>query len=134
MPLLPVIGNLTTLTVAAPALPPELTAELAPSDHPLLLLPVRLETRFFALADGTQELRVRIYPDQIHVDSFEPELGGRTLFASISGSRSGACDMTAAERVAWQQLADRSMRVAPFDRTLLESDERRGLAHGPDCA
>ena len=33
-------------------------------DHPALLLPVRLETRF-----GADELRVRIYPDQIGIES-----------------------------------------------------------------
>ena len=32
---------------------PELGAELAPATHPLALLPVRLETRFFGRDDGT---------------------------------------------------------------------------------
>ena len=36
---------------------------------PLVLLPVRLETRF----QGS-ELWLRIYPDDVHVDSFEPDL------------------------------------------------------------
>ena len=39
-----------------------------------MLLPVRLETRFFTLANGTTELRVRVFPDKIHLDSHEPEL------------------------------------------------------------
>jgi hypothetical protein len=34
---------------------------------PIALFPVRLETRWFAGADGRLELRARIYPDQIHV-------------------------------------------------------------------
>ena len=72
MSLLPFIVNPTAFTV--PTLPPELTAVLAPSEHPLLLLPVRLETRFFAVANGSQELRIRVFPDQIHVDSHEPAL------------------------------------------------------------
>jgi hypothetical protein len=39
------------------------------SNVPLLLLPVRLETRF----QGT-ELWLRVFPDDVHVNSFEPEL------------------------------------------------------------
>lgn len=40
---------------------------------PLLLLPVRLETRFVKTGP-LYELRIRIYPDVVHVDSFEPGL------------------------------------------------------------
>jgi hypothetical protein len=40
-----------------------------PADVPLVLLPVRMETRF----QGA-ELWLRIYPDNIHINSFEPEL------------------------------------------------------------
>jgi hypothetical protein len=52
--------------------------------HPLLMLPVRLETRFgWSGVDGLsfeasakleQVLLVRIYPDEVHEDSHEPEL------------------------------------------------------------
>lgn len=40
---------------------------------PLLLLPVNIETRFMSL-DGAHQLWVRIYPDQIAINSHEPEL------------------------------------------------------------
>jgi hypothetical protein len=57
--LLPSPGDL--LSFVGAALPPELTATVAPSDAPLLMLPVRLETRFFPLPNAAmQELRVRV--------------------------------------------------------------------------
>src|SRR4051812_32589117 len=60
--------------LAQTQVPPEVLAKLCPGDRPLALFPVRLETRFFAQADGATELRVRVYPDKIHLDSHEPEL------------------------------------------------------------
>jgi len=120
MRLLPPPINLTALTV--PAIPPELAATLAPSDQPLLLLPVRLETRFFPLADGTQELRVRVYPDQIHVDAHEPALSAdERLWGQHFWEQTWRAGRdAAAERVAWQQLADRfdAQRAAWIARSL----------------
>ena len=43
------------------------------TSHPLVLLPVRLETRFVARqADGGVDFLIRIYPDDIHIDAHEP--------------------------------------------------------------
>src|SRR5262249_32059908 len=47
---------------------------ICPGDLPLVLLPVRLETRFFTLSGGATELRVRVFPDRIHIDSHERDL------------------------------------------------------------
>ena len=44
----------------------------APGDVPLLLLPVRLETRFGKDAAGAPVLRIRIYPDDISIDLTDP--------------------------------------------------------------
>ena len=41
---------------------------------PVALLPVRLETRYVGPPDAPTELRVRVYPDQIHVDAHQPAL------------------------------------------------------------
>ncbi|MEH1163949.1 hypothetical protein V6V47_01025 [Micromonospora sp. CPCC 205539] len=40
---------------------------------PLVLLPVRLETRYDADPASTR-LRIRVYPDDVHLDAHEPEL------------------------------------------------------------
>lgn len=63
--------------------------DLLSSRHPLLLLPVRLETRFawrendqltFAdTANAERVLVVRVYPDDIHDDAHEPELSPNEL-------------------------------------------------------
>ncbi len=48
---------------------------------PIALLPVRLEARFFL---DVPELRVRIFPDQIHVVAHEPELTSAERDAGMS--------------------------------------------------
>ncbi len=41
------------------------------ADTPILMLPVRLETRYF---DTAQSLRLRVFPDQAHIDNHVTEL------------------------------------------------------------
>jgi hypothetical protein len=82
-----------------------------PSSIPLLLLPVRIETRF---QNNNTELWLRVFPDDIHVNSFEPELTAdettaRTAFlaASTQGGQAAQDAFTALaqqfgpQRAAW---------------------------------
>ncbi len=64
-------GGPTGGPVGRPGGPP---AQGLDAQTPLLLLPVNIETRFMDVGDGVSELWVRIYPDQIAIDSHEPEL------------------------------------------------------------
>lgn len=86
-----------------------ITTVLGSSDRPLVLLPVRLETRFFGQADGSSELRVRIYPDKIHIDAHERDLTpterewGQHYWDQ---ARRAATD-TRAQAAAWRQVATR---------------------------
>lgn len=101
------LGALLTDAIAAGR--PEMQVELASSSLPLAMLPVRLETRFFPLADGRSELRVRVYPDKIHIDAHDPELTAEELdwgrrYWALQW-HAGADD--ASLRRAWKMLADR---------------------------
>jgi hypothetical protein len=82
---------------------------LLPEDAPVVLLPVRLETRFVTDAEGSG-LLVRIYPDDIHVEDHQPELtDGEVAAAGAYWQlvwRAGRSDR-AAERRAFEQLAGR---------------------------
>ena len=95
-------------SIVAPPLP-EMLIELSKSDRPLALFPVRLETRFFPQPNGGSELRVRVYPDRIHIDSHEAELTqaektwGQHYWTQIFAAGEDA----QAQMNAWRQLADR---------------------------
>src|SRR5687767_1125915 len=77
-----------------------------PDRHPILLFPLRLETRFKTV-DGQAQLWVRVYPDQCLAESFEATLteaearNAQIFWAGIW--RAGGVD--AEERAAWRDLA-----------------------------
>ncbi|HWV95486.1 MAG TPA: hypothetical protein VNZ24_14265, partial [Vicinamibacterales bacterium] len=72
-------------------------------DRPLVLFPVRLETRFFG-----QELRIRVFPDKIHVDTHEPELTADEVeWGKHFHTLLWNATTEEARKNAWQQLADR---------------------------
>ena len=77
--------------------------------RPAVLLPVRLETRFFTLPDSSSELRVRVYPDTVHIDSHEPKLTAEELKWGQHFWEETWRASTDEERAksAWRQLADR---------------------------
>jgi hypothetical protein len=81
--------------------------------RPVVLFPVRLETRFFPHADGSAELRVRVYPDQVHIDTHEPRLTadevtwGQHFWEQTWRAGHGADHDVERAKAAWRQLADR---------------------------
>src|SRR5680860_806763 len=71
--------------------------------RPVAMLPVRLETRF----DSATKLRIRVFPDQLHIDGHDPELAA----AEAEGAQwywdqrwRGGLDDTEAATAAWQGL------------------------------
>jgi hypothetical protein len=106
---------------------PELEAK-----YPILLFPVRLETRFVTRVTATatrKQLLVRIYPDECLVDGFEPELSE----AEVKNLRRYWCATWAAggdeglERAAWRELcgahgAGRAMYLGQHYLPLAGSD------------
>ncbi|MEP6493008.1 MAG: hypothetical protein ABJF01_10050 [bacterium] len=116
---IPLFNTSFAIPAASPATPP---VTLCPSGVPLVLLPVRLETRFFTLQSGVTELRVRVYPDKIHLDSHQPEL---STDERAWGARYWQQDWSAgsnqtARADAWRTIADRfgAARAAWVARTL----------------
>lgn len=110
------------------------------AEVPLVLLPVRLETRIHKTSDTTSELWLRIYPDDIHVNSFEPLLTAdeqiaRANYASLAAAdvetRQAAFASVArqfgAARAAWITSAEvpvgtkkTDWTIAPFTNALPE--------------
>lgn len=77
-----------------------------PDRFPILLLPLRIETRFKTTAAGVPQLWVRVYPDTCLVDGFEGSLteqeviNARAFWAAIW--RAGGDE--ALERAAWRDI------------------------------
>ena len=84
---------------------PDPFADLA-VDSNVALLPVRLETRFKPDENDDDQLLVRIYPDDIHVNAHEPELTAheREMGQSYWLQSEGADEV--ARQNAWAALAD----------------------------
>ena len=57
----------------------ELTA--LSTEYPVLLFPVRVQTKFLPSANGGHELCVRFYPDQISLDTHQPALSEQEVAA-----------------------------------------------------
>ena len=89
--------------------PALLKVDLCAEDRPLALLPVRLETRFFGQTDGSYELRVRVYPDKIHINSHEAALTSAEVEwgKHYWEQRWRAGGNREQQELAWRQLVDR---------------------------
>jgi hypothetical protein len=86
-----------------PPLPPLL--ELDPH-LPIIMLPVRLETRYFAVDATNVELRVRIFPSSIHVTTDRPGVDPAEHDETVAywQIRKSAGDASANAAAAWQRM------------------------------
>jgi hypothetical protein len=81
--------------------------ELVPAALPVLLLPVRLETRW-KLSPSSRELLIRIYPDEVHSDTFEPELTDEEqTWGGAFWQQTNAAAADDDRKAAWAQLVGR---------------------------
>src|ERR1700732_495399 len=107
---------------------------------PLLFLPVYVETRFIDAPDGSSELRVRVFPDQISINSHEPELTDQEItdgqaywtavwFAGTSATKDALL-------TPWRDLASRygARRAAWIARELTPCNLTQEPASGPKAA
>lgn len=130
---IPLVDLARLLTAPGP------TTALGSSTFPLALFPVRLETRYFFDANHVAELRIRVYPDKIHLDAHDPAL---TAAEAAAGRRYWRAlwpvgtDDPAALR-AWQVLAGQfgPRRAAWIQRRLTptnQADRPGGEPRFPD--
>jgi len=115
--------------------PPDLPGAVEP-DVPLVLLPVRLETRFRG-APPARELFVRVYPDDLHVDTHEPGLTAEEVEAGRRYWRQAWAGQEKQDRAAWNALASRfgAPRAAWIARVLTPTNlarRRTAAAAFPD--
>ncbi|HET8861629.1 MAG TPA: hypothetical protein VFM94_00070, partial [Solirubrobacterales bacterium] len=98
-------------------------------DHngePIVLLPVRLETRF----EGAKRLKIRVFPDDVHVDAFDERLTPAELRAAEAYWRKPGDESwrrllrhLGPARAAWVKRATRPR--APHKPELRKENERR---------
>ena len=120
---------------APPAPPSQLGDAVCAGDQPLALLPMRLETRFFPQAGGASELRIRIYPDKVQIDTHETALTpderdwGEHYWTAGLARRRRCHRARRGMEPARHPLRRRARRV---DRAPARADERRAAAerHG----
>jgi hypothetical protein len=112
-----------------PDLGTQMSSTVGGAGQPIVMFPVRLETRFFPRPGGA-ELRVRVYPDKVHMDTHEPELTEQELTwgKHFWEQTWRAGNDEEAGKLAWRQLADRfdARRAAWVARALrpLNPDDR----------
>ena len=95
-----------------PKTPQQLAGELN-DDVPILLLPVRIETRFMRAGDGTRELWVRVFPDDVAVHTHEKTL-------TRDEAAAGIAYWTAMHRLAGLQGEEKEARKKAAWRLLAE--------------
>jgi len=102
----------TALTEFALAVDPTAEVERWSDETPIALFPLRLETRFKTIsspAGNRRELWVRVYPDDVLVDSFQPEIS-KAEYAGVAkywSDRWRAGGETASLKSAWAGLVRR---------------------------
>jgi PASTA domain len=117
------------MSAAANPLPTQFLSPLS-AQVPLVLLPVRLETRIETVPGAKTELWLRVYPDDIHINSFEPNLtppeqAARTTYLSLAQADADTRKTAFAslarkfggERAAWITTATPSLPKTPYPTT-----------------
>lgn len=101
--------------------------------YPILLLPLRLETRFKQIQDdggaARHELWVRVYPDDVAIDTFEQALSeAEVRHARLYWQRMwAAAGQITAQQAAWRELvaghgAGRALHIVDSYRPLNETE------------